>query len=50
MEIKFLNLDIYVPKILRRGNYLQDSRGGGVNYPLDSRGVINPNNPTYIRH
>ena len=42
MEIKFLNLDIFVPKILG---------GGGVNYPKDSRGgVINPNNPPYIRH
>ena len=29
----------------------QDSRGGGGNYPWDSRGgVINPNNPPYIHH
>jgi len=33
MEIKFLNWDIYVPKILG------GARGGGVN---------NPNNPPYI--
>ena len=42
------------------GNYLQDSREGGVItprileggiYPQDSRGgVNNPNNPPYLRH
>ena len=31
------------------GNYPKDSREGG-NYPQDSRGVLNPNNPPYIRH
>ena len=36
MEIKLLNGDISVPKILW---------GGGGNYPQDSRGVGNPNNP-----
>ena len=38
MEIKFLNGNVFVPKNL----------GGGGNYPKDSRGVSNPNNPPFI--
>ena len=52
MEIMFLNGDNYVPSILvGGGNYPKDSREGG-NYSQDSRGrgVLNPNNPPYIRH
>ena len=46
MEIKFLNGDVYVPKIV--GGGVNPKMEGG-NYPKDFRGggISDPNNPPY---
>ena len=51
MEIKFLNGDVYVPRLLRVGNYHQQSSGGVVLTPRNLEGgEITPITPSYICH
>ena len=50
MKIKFLNGDVYVPKILGGGVITPKILGGRGNYPKDSRGIgkLYSNSPPYL--